>query len=175
MKNATPLDQEGVDMAAFTQKKLAEAPALKIQVVETPFLFDVKFKDPQNGLITGLGGVLLTSNDGGRNWTYLESGSKQALFAGAFAEARLITVGEKGQRRISEDDGQTWVKLGDDAGKGRFPADKHGYFRDVACGTPSVCWMVGAGGNVIRSTDAGAHWFEMLPKPESIPATGAGE
>jgi photosystem II stability/assembly factor-like uncharacterized protein len=135
----------------------------------------VKFKDPQNGLITGLGGVLLTSNDGGRNWTYLESGSKQALFAGAFAEARLITVGEKGQRRISEDDGQTWVKLGDDAGKGRFPADKHGYFRDVACGTPSVCWMVGAGGNVIRSTDAGENWFEMLPKPEQIPATGAGE
>jgi len=118
---------------------------------------------------------LLTTNDGGRTWTYIPSGSKQALFAGAFAESRLITVGEKGQRRLSKDGGQTWVKLGDEDGAGRFPADKHGYFRDVACGTPSVCWMVGAGGNVIRSTDAGENWFEMLPKPEQIPATGAGE
>lgn len=175
IKNPTPLDQEGVDMKAFAEKKLSTVPSLKIQVVETPFLFDVKFKDADNGLITGLGGVLLTSSDGGRTWTYLPSGSKQALFAGAFSDSRLITVGEKGQRRISEDGGQTWSKLGDDDGKGRFPADKHGYFRDLACGTPSVCWMVGAGGNVIRSTDAGENWFEILPKPEQIPATGAGE
>jgi len=175
IKNATPLDQEGVDMKAFAQKKLSPVPALKIEVIETPFLFDVKFKDPQNGLITGLGGVLLTTSDGGRTWTYLPSGSKQALFAGAFAASRLITVGEKGQRRLSKDGGQTWLKLGDEAGEGRFPADKHGYFRDVTCGTPSVCWMVGAGGNVIRSTDAGENWFEILPKPEEIPATGAGE
>jgi len=175
IKNATPLDQEGVDMKAFAQKKLSPVPALKIEVIETPFLFDVKFKDPQNGMITGLGGVVLTSSDGGRTWNYIPSGSKQALFAGAFAESRLITVGEKGQRRLSKDGGQTWVKLGDEEGEGRFPADKHGYFRDVTCGTPSVCWMVGAGGNVIRSTDAGENWFEMLPKPEQIPATGAGE
>ncbi len=175
IKNPTPLDQEGVDMQAFADKKLSPVPALKIEVIETPFLFDVKFRDANNGMITGLGGVLLTSSDGGRTWNYLTSDTKQALFAGAFAESGLITVGEKGQRRLSKDGGQTWIKLGDEGGGGRFPADKHGYFRDVTCGTPSVCWMVGAGGNVIRSTDAGENWFEMLPKPEQIPATGAGE
>jgi photosystem II stability/assembly factor-like uncharacterized protein len=173
--NATPLDQEGVDMKAFAQKKLAAQPSLRIEVIETPFLFDVKFKDTQNGLITGLGGVVLTTSDGGRTWTYLPSDSKQALFAGAFTESGLITVGEKGQRRLSRDGGQSWIKLGDGENGNRFPADKHGYFRDVTCGTPSVCWMVGAGGNVIRSTDAGENWFEMLPKPEEIPAVGAGE
>jgi len=174
IKNPTPLDQEGVDMNAFTQKKIAEQPSLRIEVIETPFLFDVKFKDTQNGLITGLGGVLLTSSDGGRTWTYLPSGSKQALFSGAFTETGLLTVGEKGQRRLSRDGGQSWIKLGENDAN-RFPTDKHGYFRDVTCGTPSVCWMVGAGGNVIRSTDAGENWFEMLPKPEQIPAVGAGE
>lgn len=175
VKNATPLDQEGIDMKAFAQRKLSDVPQAKIEVVETPFLFDVKFKDAQNGMITGLGGVVLTSNDGGVTWTYLSSGSKQALFAGAFSDSKLIAVGEKGLRRISDDGGHSWARLGDEDGKGRFPADKHGYFRDVACGTPTVCWMVGSGGNVIRSTDAGETWFEMLPKPEAVPTTGSGE
>jgi photosystem II stability/assembly factor-like uncharacterized protein len=175
VKNATPLDQEGVDMDAFAKRKLSDVPQAKIEVVETPFLFDVKFKDDKNGMITGLGGVVLTSNDGGVSWTYLSSGSKQALFAGAFSDSKLIAVGEKGLRRISDDGGVSWSRLGSDYGKGRFPSDKHGYFRDVACGTPTVCWMVGSGGNVIRSTDAGETWFEMLPTPEPVPATGAGE
>jgi photosystem II stability/assembly factor-like uncharacterized protein len=39
-----------------------------------------------------------------------------------------------------------------------------------------VCWMVGQGGHVLRSTDAGQSWYEMLPNPETpAPATGAGE
>ena len=72
---------------------------MKIEVIETPFLFDVKFRDLDHGMITGLGGVALTSSDGGRNWEYLQTGSKQALFAAAFADSKLIAVGEKGLRR----------------------------------------------------------------------------
>ena len=88
IKNATPLDQEGVDMKAFAQKKLRRVPQLKIEVIETPFLFDVKFKDTQNGLITGLGGVRARQRaTAAATWTYLPSGSKQALFAGAFADS----------------------------------------------------------------------------------------
>ncbi len=174
IKNPTPLDQEGVDMNAFALGKLSDQPLVKIRVVETPFLFDVKFKDAQNGLITGLGGVILSSTDGGRSWTYLPSGSKQALFGGAFSDSKLLAVGEKGLRRVSADGGQTWKKLGED-GVGRFPEEKHGYLRDIACGTPSVCWMVGQGGLVLRSTDAGETWFEMLPEAEQVSGTGAGE
>src|SRR5262249_12551325 len=98
------------------------------------------------------------------------------LFAAAFADQKLIAVGEKGLRRVSLDGGSTWQKLGDDGGYGRFPKEKHGYFRDLTCGTPTVWWVVGPGGNVLRSTDAGTSWFEMLPNPEkATPATGAGE
>ncbi|MFI5317321.1 MAG: YCF48-related protein [Myxococcota bacterium] len=175
IKHPTPLDQEGVDMKAFAQTKVASEPVVKIEVIETPFLFDVKFRDDDHGMITGLGGVALTSSDGGRNWQYLPTGSKQALFAAAFADSKLIAVGEKGLRRISLDGGTTWQKLGEEGGYGRFPAEKHGYFRDLVCGTPTVCWMVGQGGNVLRSTDAGQSWYEMLPNPEKEPATGAGE
>jgi photosystem II stability/assembly factor-like uncharacterized protein len=175
IKNATPLDQEGVDMKAFALKKLADQPSVKITVIETPFLFDVKFKDPQNGLITGLGGVLLSSSDGGKTWTYLDSGSKQAMFGGAFSESKMLAVGEKGMRRVSGDGGKTWKKLGDEGGEGRFPEDKHGYLRDITCGTPEVCWMVGQGGLVLRSGDGGESWYEMLPKPEQPGATGEGE
>jgi photosystem II stability/assembly factor-like uncharacterized protein len=183
IKNATPLDQEGVDMKAFAQTKLTAQPSVRVEVVETPFLFDVKFKDPDHGLITGLGGVALVSEDGGRNWEYLQTGSKQAMFAGAFGDKHLIAVGEKGLRRISTDDGKTWNRLKDVDGKdadgvGRFPKDKHGYFRDVTCATPEICWMVGQGGNVLRSTDGGQDWYEMLPhaeQPDKAPATGTGE
>lgn len=176
IKSPTPLDQEGVDMKAFALSKLSDQPIVKINVIETPFLFDVKFKDADHGMITGLGGVILTTADGGRTWSYLNSGSKQALFSGAFTQSNLIAVGEKGQRRISADGGETWEKLGDDSGVGRFPEDKHGYLRDIVCGTPEVCWMVGQGGLVLRSGDAGQSWFEVLPKPEAQqPSTGAGE
>jgi photosystem II stability/assembly factor-like uncharacterized protein len=175
IKHPTPLDQEGVDMKAFAQTKVQAEPVVKIEVIETPFLFDVKFRDLDHGMITGLGGVALTSTDGGRNWEYLQTGSKQALFAAAFADSKLIAVGEKGLRRVSLDGGKSWQKLGDEGGYGRFPPEKHGYFRDLTCGTPSVCWMVGQGGNVLRSTDAGTSWYEVLPKPEQAPATGAGE
>jgi photosystem II stability/assembly factor-like uncharacterized protein len=175
LKRATPLDQEGIDMKAFAQTKLSPEPVVKIEVLETPFLFDVKFRDPDHGLITGLGGVALASSDGGRNWEYLNTGSKQAIFSAGFADNKLIAVGEKGLRRISLDGGSTWQRLGDEDGYGRFPAEKHGYFRDMTCGTPTVCWMVGQGGNVIRSTDGGTSWFEMLPNAETVPATGTGE
>ena len=101
------------------------------------------------------------------------------MFSGAFGENNhLIAVGEKGLRRVSTDGGQTWKRLraeGEEDGVGRFPADKHGYFRDVTCATPQVCWMVGQGGNVLRSNDGGENWYEMLPKAEQIPATGTGE
>ena len=183
IRNATPLDQEGVDMKAFAQTKIAPQPSVKVQVVETPFLFDVTFKDPDHGLITGLGGVALVSEDGGRNWEYLQTGSKQAMFGGAFGSGQnLVTVGEKGLRRFSDDGGKTWARLKDvgstDEGVGRFPRDKHGYFRDVTCPTPDVCWMVGQAGNVLRSTDGGRDWYEMLPRaeqPDKAPASGTGE
>jgi photosystem II stability/assembly factor-like uncharacterized protein len=153
IKNATPLDQEGVDMKAFAQTKLTAQPSVRVEVVETPFLFDVKFKDPDHGLITGLGGVALVSEDGGRNWEYLQTGSKQAMFAGAFGDKHLIAVGEKGLRRVSTDGGQTWQRLGEE-GIGRFPKDKHGYFRDVTCATPEICWMVGQAATLLRPTTA---------------------
>ena len=162
-------------MKAFAQTKLASDGVVKIEVIETPFLFDIKFRDPDHGMITGLGGVVLSRQDGGRTWTYLPTGSKQAIFSAIADDNYVVAVGEKGLRRISKDGGQNWQKLGEEGGLGRFPAEKHGYFRDVTCGTPTVCWMVGQGGNVLRSSDGGLSWFEMLPHPEQQPQPGAGE
>ena len=179
IKNATPLDQEGVDMKAFAQTKIAAQPSVRVEVVETPFLFDVKFKDPDHGLITGLGGVALVSDDGGRNWDYLPTGSKQAMFCGRVRRERPPDRRRRegpapGQHRRRPDLEAPPPRARRTA-IGRFPADKHGYFRDVTCATPQVCWMVGQGGNVLRSNDGGENWYEMLPKAEQIPATGTGE
>src|SRR5262249_28088858 len=56
-------------------------PMIKISVIQNPFLFTVRFSSEQNGLISGLGGVVLRSEDGGVNWAYVETSRKQALFS----------------------------------------------------------------------------------------------
>ena len=48
--------------------------------------FSVRFQDEQNGLIAGLGGVILRSEDGGQTWSYRKVDRKQALAAKALAE-----------------------------------------------------------------------------------------
>jgi photosystem II stability/assembly factor-like uncharacterized protein len=65
------------------------------------------------------------------------------------------------------------VKLGDEDGEAASrPTSTATSATSPAA--PNVCWMVGAGGNVIRSTDAGRTGSRCCP-PEVIPATGAGE
>jgi len=160
--NSTPFDQESVDMEKFRASKLAETPHAVFEVIETPFLFDVKFTDPQNGMIAGLGGVVLRSSDGGRTWRYTETDTKLALFSIALGKNATIAIGERGQRRATTDGGDTWERLGDE-GFGSFPSNIYGYLRDAECGTRESCWMVGEGGFVAHSTDGGQSWEQVLP------------
>ena len=172
IRNATPFDEEGVDMAAFRKKKILDRPLVRIEVLETPFLFDVKFNDRLNGLISGLGGVLLRSTDGGRTWKYAESDSRQALFAVGFGAKRLVAVGDKGLKRISDDDGLTWKRPGEE-----FPR-VFAFMRDVAFGDSRRGWIVGADSLVLRTVDGGETWTETTLWSGNGDATaehGAGE
>lgn len=168
--NTTPFDQESTDMDAFRASKISETPQVRLEVLETPFLFDVKFQDVNRGLIGGLGGVILRSEDGGATWRYAESNSQLAFFGVGVGTQRAIAVGERGTRRTSADGGRTWQRLE----KG-FP-EVFTFMRDITFGTGDRGWIVGATGQVLRSSDGGVSWLQVLPQPEDgVPDEGAGE
>ncbi len=150
--NATPFDEETVDINVFRKKKLSDRPFVRIAVLETPFLFDVKFNNRSDGLIAGLGGVLMRSIDGGRTWKYVQSDSRQALFAVGFGAQRLVAVGEKGLRRVSSDRGATW-----ETPQQGFPK-VFAFMRDADFGNEQRGWIVGGDSLVLRTSDGGLTW-----------------
>jgi photosystem II stability/assembly factor-like uncharacterized protein len=120
-----------------------------------------------NGLISGLGGIVLKSEDGGASWRYEGIGRKQALFSVQPLPTRAITVGEKGLMRVSEDGGKTWHE------QRGFPTI-FTFMRDINFDPDHrVGYIVGQRGTVLRSDDSGQKWESVLPKAEKeVAASG---
>jgi len=130
-----------------------------VAVAEKAYLFAVRFGGESDGLIAGLGGVVLRSQDGGRRWSYAAKDPRRSFFSIARAADRFVAVGEKGLLRSSSDGGRTWTAPAD----GDIPA-VFSYLRDLdfdAAG--KVGYIVGRGGMVLRSDDAGQRWRTVLP------------
>jgi photosystem II stability/assembly factor-like uncharacterized protein len=146
----------------YLDGRTAEQSIIKVGVIQNPFLFTIHFSDDDSGLISGLGGVILRSQDGGRTWSYEDTGWKQAFFSVASTDERSVAVGEKGLIRYSTDGGSTWAPMPNDS----FPTI-FTFMRDLAFdGTNRAGFIVGQVGMVLRSTDGGKHWSQVLP-PES--------
>jgi photosystem II stability/assembly factor-like uncharacterized protein len=130
-----------------------------VDAAETPYLFTVRFSGERDGLIAGLGGVVLRSLDGGRHWSYAATDIRRSFFSIARAADRFVAVGEKGLVRFSSDGGKTWTApVG-----GELPA-VFSFLRDLdfdAVG--KVGYIVGRGGMILRSDDAGRRWKPVLP------------
>jgi photosystem II stability/assembly factor-like uncharacterized protein len=170
VENRTPFDEEVVDMAVFRKNKIKDRPYAVIRVVESPYLFDVKFRDLENGLVAGLGGVIMKSDDGGQTWRYMDTESRQAFFSVGFRPDRAVAVGEKGLKRRSMDDGRTWRGFEDG-----FPT-LFTFMRDMTFVGRDRGWIVGQSGTVLRTADGGATWIQVLPPGKDGRAElGAGE
>ncbi len=165
MPNKPPWDYEDFleDDATFLDRyfedRAADQPMIKVTVIQNPYLFTIFFKDENDGFISGLGGVILRSRDGGRTWRYEQVDRKQALFSVAAVAGRAIVVGEKGLVRISSDDGTTWAP----PAEGSFPA-VFTFMRDLGFEHKErVGFIVGQQGMVLRSRDGGRNWTRVLP------------
>ncbi len=157
------LDDDPQFLERYLNSRRTPKGGMEVRVIQNPILFTVRFRDDTDGLIAGLGGVVLRSDDGGRNWGYRKIDRKQALFSvGSVEGGRAVTVGEKGLVRVSVDNGQTWRP----PGKGDVP-EIFTFMRDIAF-SPSgrVGFIVGQTGRIMRSTDAGILWKTVLP-PEA--------
>jgi photosystem II stability/assembly factor-like uncharacterized protein len=168
MRGAPPWDYEDfVDddpdfLFRYFEERTAESPGVIIEVEQSPYLYTVRFKDEDLGLIAGLGGLILRSQDGGRSWAYEETGRKQALFAVDMGASRAVAIGEKGFVVTSQDAGISWT-----APHRGFPTI-FTYMRDVAFAPDRITgYIVGQTGMVLRSGDGGQTWEQVLPPPES--------
>ncbi len=149
-------------LTRYLEGRTAEESKVVVQIAQNPYLFTVRFADEQAGYISGLGGVVLRSDDGGRIWRYEDIGRKAAIFSvHPFDANDAVIVGEKGIARSTADGGKTWTQI-----EG-FP-EIFTFVRDVSFlpGKP-LGYAVGQNGMVLRSDDAGVSWRQVFPKPES--------
>jgi photosystem II stability/assembly factor-like uncharacterized protein len=152
----------------YYDSRRAAYSGVDVSISQNPFLFTVRFADPLNGLISGLGGIVLKSQDGGGTWRYEGIGRKQALFSVQPLANRAIAVGEKGLMRVSEDGGVTWKE------QEGFPTI-FTFMRDINFDPDHrVGYIVGQRGTVLRSEDAGMKWEKRLPKEEPVEVTDSG-
>jgi photosystem II stability/assembly factor-like uncharacterized protein len=169
MYNKPPWDYEDfiehdpTFLQRYIDGRRAKQAKLEISVIQNPFLFTVRFANEQSGLIAGLGGVVLRSEDGGQTWTYVEIGLRQALFSVETTNGRAVAVGEKGLVQYSQDGGLTWAP----PTAKQFPSI-FTFMRDLrfAPEARQIGFIVGQEGMVLRTEDAGESWTQVLPPPE---------
>jgi photosystem II stability/assembly factor-like uncharacterized protein len=135
----------------------------------------------EQGWITGYDGLVLHSADGGQTWSQQTTGVAQALEGLYFADVQHgWAVGWIGTIVRTEDGGRTWQEVniaGDAEAQSKVDTSvKAGttsnvdvssmgwsisavYFRDAKNG-----WIVGFGGQILRSQDGGVTW-----KPQKSP------
>jgi len=161
------LEDDPTFLQRYLEGRQSPFAGVHVRVAQNPYLFMVHFDDsedgddPQTGLIAGLGGVILKSEDGGRTWRYRQTDRKQALFAVDISEERAVAVGEKGLVQVSDDGGDTWYQP--DRG---FPT-LFTFMRNVTFGPDDQRgYIVGQRGRVLRSDDAGLTWSQVLPPEE---------
>jgi photosystem II stability/assembly factor-like uncharacterized protein len=151
----------------YLEGRKADQPGVLVTIAQNPYLFTVRFANPKEGYIAGLGGVVLVTSDGGQNWEYRDTGRKQAIFSIFPVQDRVIAVGEKGFIRVSTDRGTSWSV----PEKG-FPTI-FTFMRDIWFAPDGKTgYIVGERGNVLHSGDAGVNWTTVLPPPEHRSAAG---
>jgi photosystem II stability/assembly factor-like uncharacterized protein len=157
------LDDDPTFLDRYLEGRRAETPHVKVSVIQNPYLFTIRFKDESNGLIAGLGGVILRSEDGGRSWHYQPIDRKQALFSVAAVNSHAVAVGEKGLIRVSDDGGIRWGPPAEES----FPTI-FTFMRDIGFDPQRLTGLiVGQQGKIIRSKDGGKTWTKVLPPPEA--------
>jgi photosystem II stability/assembly factor-like uncharacterized protein len=122
-------------------------------------LYDVYFSSPDTGISIGEFGTILHTNDGGKTWVPVQSGTKQTLRKLHFWDpGKGMAVGDSGTVLRTEDGGSHWsrqnISRSEDLKDVFFLNGKDGV---IAGGTSNT---------VLMTDDSGATWHDnMVPPP----------
>jgi len=119
-----------------------------------PSLFDVTFVDSKKGLISGIDGIILVTEDGGLNWRKVPTPTRLPIYALVAKGKKAWAIGGKGNYLISNDGGFNW-KVVTDVIKTRK------WLRGISFSSVDHGWIVGGMGSVLKTVDGGDHW-EMI-------------
>lgn len=115
-----------------------------------PALYGIYFIDRYTGWIVGMDGVILKTEDGGKNWKKLDSDTDKPLYSIVVKDKKGFVVGCKGVFLESEDAGQSWEQK-KEALKTKF------WLREISF-AENIGVIVGARGTVARSDNEGKSW-----------------
>lgn len=119
-----------------------------------PSLFDVTFVDANKGLICGIDGIILITEDGGAHWKKVPTNTRLAIYAITTKGKRAWAVGEKGNYLVSSDAGYSWKQV-----TGVIKTRK--WMRGISFSSDTHGWIVGGMGTVLKTADGGDSW-EMI-------------
>lgn len=133
---------------------VAEGERLVAQGADKPLL-DVWFANERQGYVVGVFNLILHTEDGGQSWIPFQdrTDNPQGFHLNAIASTGdgLYIAGEQGLLLKWDDAGQRFAAV---------PTPYQGSFFGVL-GKPGEVLAYGLRGNVLRSTDGGAHWTAL--------------
>jgi len=110
--------------------------------------------DENNGVAVGYGGEIIKLTDGGKNWQYINSGTKYRLEDVQFVNASTgFAVGDHGVILKTVDGGLTWVNKNSDVTSTLY---------DVNFIGTTDGYVVGDGGVVYMTKDGGETWSKKV-------------
>ncbi|MDH0863005.1 YCF48-related protein [Mitsuaria sp. GD03876] len=110
----------------------------------------LQFGTASNGVLYGAGGRMVTTSDGGKNWTGRYFGTGATPRSVAYSDTgTLWASGDGGMLRVSKDDGLTWTAAS---------VSTSSALNAVRFVTPQRGWAVGDNGTVLTTADAGKTW-----------------
>lgn len=128
----------------------ASSPVMADRRLVADNLFDVDFADAENGLATGYYGTILKTNDGGRHWVKIVTGTRELIRRLDMVSVREAwAVGHRGSIFHTTDGGLTWQVQTQVKGV---------YLRDISFATARAGWAVGQNMTILHTADGGATW-----------------
>jgi len=115
-----------------------------------PNLYGVYFISPDTGWATGMDGIIIKTEDGGKNWRRLIADAEFAIYKISVIGNKGWAIGDRGEYLVSHDSGNTWKKQ--NTIKTKF------WLKDMILVDQNHGWIVGAYGTILNTSDGGRSW-----------------